>query len=248
MAQTSVLINVAPTHSPNMGFMTTIVTVLTAKNLFAIDISKNEALNEALQASDELLFTTTLDGIAVRFKAQSLSAATLNGSAVFAIPIPDSLYWKQQRNSYRAPIPFARPLICIVQLSDSSMQRFPVLNISQTGFSFMDKDKLVKEEVEIGQILRKCRFSRPSAAADPFSDDDDPFSAKDVFSAKICRLTEVSSDGRAQGLIVGLNFAETTRRFDMGIQNYLHELALEKKRKIELTRSDGALTGRFGRD
>jgi len=248
MAQTSVLINVAPTRSPNMGFMTTIVTVLTAKNLFAIDISKNEALNEALQASDELLFTTTLDGIAVRFKAQSLSAATLNGNSVFAIPIPDSLYWKQQRNSYRAPIPFAKPLVCIVQLSDASMQTFPVLNISQTGFSFKDKDELVKDEFEIGQILRRCRFSRPSAAAVQFSDDDNYFSAKDVFSAKVCRITEAGADGRDQGLIVGLNFSETTRRFDLEIQNFLHELALEKKRKKELTRSDAASAGRSGRD
>jgi c-di-GMP-binding flagellar brake protein YcgR len=100
MERLSILISVTPATEPESGFVTTIVTVLPGKNIFAMDVSEDAGLNRALQNSGKLIFTATVDGVGMRFEARALITATLRGSPVFAVPIPTSMYWPQQRRSY----------------------------------------------------------------------------------------------------------------------------------------------------
>ena len=232
MQKLSALINVKPTATDGNGFVTTIAKILPDKNLFAIDISEDAALNRALETCDELLFTATLDGIPASFKAQGLSPATLDGNPVFAAPIPKSLYWQQQRSAYRLPIPPATPMACTLLLPDLNAHPFPVLNVSQTGFSIFDQNPCVANTIKIDHVFQGCYFLGPSAF-------------DDTFTAELCRTAEVSANGKVCGSMLGLLFVETTHDFDKGIQDLLYELAREGKRKNELTRQ-GALPGHFG--
>jgi flagellar brake protein len=233
MKQLSVLINVTPAANPQNGFVTTIAEILPEKNIFAIDVSADAGLNHVLESSGELLFSATVDGVPARFKAARLISATLDSAPVFAVDIPATLYWQQKRRSYRMSIPPSIRMLCSLRLPDSSILELQVLNVSQTGFGVLDAHLLVTRTLKAGHVFRDCRFLGSTGP-------------DDTFTAELRRTGETGTSGKPPNPEIGLRFVETTRGFDKEIQDFLHELAREKKRKSELTR-DSATTGRFGR-
>ncbi|QFY44731.1 hypothetical protein F6R98_20600 [Candidatus Methylospira mobilis] len=231
MARLAVLINVKPTRAATSGFMTTITKVLPDKNLFAIEVSANEELNKSLKNVGELVFTATVEGVPARFKAPGLTPASLGGNLVFAVTIPKSLYWRQRRRSYRLAIPLATPITCTVPLTDSKSHKFPVLDISQTGFSLLNENQRAASNLlDIGQVLQGCQFSWPASLKDPFT-------------AELCRSEVVGSNGVFRSFKLGFRFTKMTPAFEKGIQNLLHELAQIKKRQNLMARDMG-LSGR----
>jgi flagellar brake protein len=213
----SVLLDVKPTAAAETSVITThIAKILPGKNLFAIDITADAGLNLALQAGGELVFSTTVEGVAVRFNVSGVSPATLGGKPVFAAPIPQSLYWRERRRSYRMAIPVTKPITCTMLLPGLNLDKFPVLDISQTGFSLLDEHQLVVTELNVGHVFQGCTFSWPSTVKDPFS-------------AKLCRTEMVGGNGTLRSFKLGLRFTQVTPAFDNGLKKLLHDLAQLKK-------------------
>ncbi|WNV04518.1 flagellar brake protein [Candidatus Methylospira mobilis] len=230
MERLAVLIHVKPSFTESGGFMTTITKVLPAKNLFTIEISTNEELNNSLINCEELVFSTSVEGIPARFKTSKLSPATLGGKPVFAVVIPKSLYWRQRRQAYRSAIPPVVRMTCTIALTDSKTHTFQVLDISLTGFSLLHEyHKDASKTLEIGQVFQGCRFSWPSSLNTPFT-------------AKLCRTEVADSNGVFRRFKLGFHFADTTLAFEKDIQDLQHELAQIKKRQSGLAH-DSQLPG-----
>jgi c-di-GMP-binding flagellar brake protein YcgR len=113
-------------------------------------------------------------------------------------------------------------MVCSLLLPDSNPYRFPVLNVSQTGFSLLDENRLIADSIRIGGILQTCQFSWPRTL-------------DDLFTAELRRTTEVkNAHGILGSAILGLRFVKTTRDFDKQMQDLLHALTRERKRRSEL--------------
>ena len=217
------LVDVKPSFTESGGFVTTITKVLPAKNLFTIEISKNTELNNSLTNCEELVFSTSVEGIPARFKTSKLSPATLGGKPVFAVVIPKSLYWRQRRHAFRSTIPSVVPMTCAIPLTDSKTHTFQVLDISLTGFALLHEyHQNAPDMLKIGQIFHGCRFSWPASLKIPFT-------------AQLCRTEMAGSNGIFRSFKLGFHFADTTLAFEKGIQDLQRELAQIKKRQSGLT-------------
>ena len=221
----SVLIDVKPTAVEGDAVITTHISkILPDKNLFAIDVSADAELNLALKNGGELVFSATINGVAARFKTPGLTPATLGGKPVFAVSIPESLYWRERRRSYRMPIPPAEPIICTLLLPGGlHIDKFQVLDISLTGFSVLDENQLVAGKLAIGHVLQGCQFSLPVARRTPFN-------PKDPFNAKLCRTEVVGSNGKLRSFKLGFRFEKMTPAFEKGIRDLLQVLAQNRKK------------------
>jgi c-di-GMP-binding flagellar brake protein YcgR len=219
MQKLAVMIYVKPADATGNGVMSTIITrVLPNKNLLAIDMSADHELNQALQNSGALHFSATVDGVAVHFKAPKLIPATLGGKPVFAVPIPHSLYWRERRRSHRLSIPPSTPIACSMLLPGLNLDKFPVLDLSMTGFAVLDEGQLIINAINIGHIVTGCQFSRPVGL-------------KDHFHARLCRKEEVGRNGTLRSFKMGFSFEKRTPVFEKGLRELLG--ILSKNREIE---------------
>jgi c-di-GMP-binding flagellar brake protein YcgR len=218
MQKLAVMIYVKPATEQGDGVMTTLITkILPEKNLLAIDVSADAALNLALENCGELVFTATVDGVAARFNAPKLTRATLGGKPAFAIPIPASLFWRERRRSHRLPVPPATPpMTCSLLLPGLNLDKFPVLDMSLTGFSLLDENQLVVGTITVGHSFQGCQFSKPAGLKDPFN-------------AKLCRTEEVGRNGTLRSFKLGFRFEKMTPAFEKGLRDLLSVLAQYRK-------------------
>ncbi|WNV05734.1 flagellar brake protein [Candidatus Methylospira mobilis] len=218
MQTQSVFLNVKPVSAADNCVITTIITkILPDKNLFAIDVSADAALNEAIKTGGQLQFSATVNGVAVRFNTSSVTPATLAGHPVFAAPIPTSLYWRERRRSYRMPIPLVKPITCTMLLPGLNLDKFPVLDISQTGFALLDENQLVMSAVQVGHVFQGCQFSKPLVSKEPFV-------------AKLCRTEEVGRNGKLRSFKLGLRFEKMSSALENDIKKLLQELTQKRRR------------------
>lgn len=207
----------------NSGFLTTIVKIIPEKGLVALDVSANKSLNERLLGADGITFSAQVDGIVARFVADRCSEATLNGQSVFAIPIPQSLYWLQRRRYYRVPIPYARIVKCHVPLPSGQIGEFSVLNVSLLGLALMDRVGHFAGGVEIGDVFVSCKLDLPGLS-------------DEQFALEVRNKLETAADVHHAGLRVGFAFQGTSRNFEIQMQKFMYELEIQKKQAENLIR------------
>jgi len=214
----SIFLTVKPFSAAENCVLTTIITkILPEKNLFAIDVSADAALNEAIKNGGQLQFTTSVNGVAVRFNASGVTPATLAGHLVFAVPIPSSMYWRERRRALRVVIPLTRPITCTMLLPGLNLDKFPLLDISQTGFAVLDENQLVMSAVTVGHVFQGCQFSKP-------------LTSKETFVAKLCRTEEVGRNGKLRSFKLGLRFEKMPSELEEHIKKLLQELSHKRRR------------------
>jgi flagellar brake protein len=211
MAHKSALINVMPAADTRSGFITTITKVLPQKNVFAIDMHTDDDLNRRLKISRGLIFTCTLDGVLVRFQVGGLTPATLGGQPVFAVPLPNALYWRQRRSFPRALIPKTIPMICTMRLPGLNPHKLLVLDISRTGFSVLSQNQLTASAIQIGPVCQECQFSVPETL-------------RNLFAAELCHVQEIGRTGISRNFKLGLRFVTTSDDFQTGLDDLLPKL------------------------
>lgn len=159
MRKKKCLLTVQVPHEES-GYATTILHVLRDKGLLVLDESENPAVNQKLLAAEKLVVNTTVDGIRSRFMLEQLTAATWQGQSVFAAPLPEALFWMQQRKYFRVPIPYSMFLTCRIPLQEG-IQEFRVLDLSIGGLALHDKSLLIGEGFEDGHIFEACNLILP---------------------------------------------------------------------------------------
>lgn len=206
------------------GFLTTIVKIIPEKGLVALDISANQRLNERLLSAQGIAFSAQVEGIVARFVVERCSEATLGGQPVFAIPIPQSLYWLQRRRYYRIDIPYARVVKCHVPLPSGQIGEFPVLNVSLLGLALMDRVGHFADGVEIGDVFVICKLDLPGLS-------------NEQFALEVRNKLETAADAHHTGLRVGFAFQGTSRNFEVQMQKFMYELEIQKRQAENLIKS-----------
>jgi len=215
-----VLLKAVPSGESS-GFLTTIIKLIPEKGLIALDVSANKSLNSRLMEAQGLTFSTRVDGIDTRFSVNAITEATLNGQSVFAIPVPESLYWLQRRRHYRVPISYSMTMKCQVPLASGQLGEFGVLNVSLRGLALMDRAGQIDRSVPVGHAFDKCRLDLPIFDAEQFR-------------LEVRYQLETAADAHHTGLRVGCAFREFSRGFEVRLQKFMYELEIQKKQAESL--------------
>jgi c-di-GMP-binding flagellar brake protein YcgR len=206
----------------SLSFVTTVVQVMPEKGLVVMDLSENSSVNQQLLAAQQVVFRGQVDGIQSRFTLTRLAEATLNGQTVLAAPIPDSLYWRQQRRFYRVAIPVAMPAKCVVKLDDKPVE-FGIADISLSGLALIDKTNRLGDSFSVGQILEECRLILPGHG--------------DVtLGLEVRNKVAMTWINPPVGQRVGCVFRGASRNFEISLQKFIYEIELQKKRQESVSR------------
>lgn len=206
------------------GFLTTIVKVCPEKGLLALDPSANKSLNNRLLGADGVSFTAQVNGVTSRFSVSKIGEATLNGQSVFAVPIPESLFWLQRRRFYRVPIPYSMIVKCQIPLEGGEIGEFGVSNLSLRGLALIDRSDRIGRSIEIGHVFQNCRLDLPIFGAEQFA-------------LELRNKLETAADVHHTGLRLGFAFHGISRNFEIHMQKFMYELEIQKKQADSLVRS-----------
>ncbi|HYE38033.1 flagellar brake protein [Methylocaldum sp.] len=206
----------------NLSFVTTIVQVMPERELVVMDLSENFGLNQQLLAAQEVVFSGQVEGIQSRFTLAKLTEATLNGQTVLAAPIPDSLYWRQQRKFYRVTIPVAMPAKCVVKLDDMPAE-FGIADISLSGLALVDKTNRLNDSFAMGHILEECTLILPGHG-------------EVKLGLEVRNKVAMTWANPPAGQRVGCIFRGTSRNFEISLQKFIYEIELQKKRQESVSR------------
>lgn len=142
------------------NLVTAIVAVMPEKDLVVFDVGASDSLNRQFAKAGPLVFTAQVDGVRSRFVVEGLIEASLRGEPVFAAPLPESLFWHQQRKFYRVLIPMALPVKCQLALAGDQLE-FAVYDLSISGLALCDKYARIGEGIETGLLLKECKLWVP---------------------------------------------------------------------------------------
>jgi len=216
MQRHKILLSATP-GGQTSGFMTTIVKVIPDKGLLAIDATNSDSLNASITNARSVTFDAQVEGVEARFSATGISEARLDGNSVFAVPIPNSLYWLQRRTFFRVSVPLSWQMKCRIPMSGDKVGEFEVLDLSLGGLAIHDRANLFREHKEKGTHFANC-----SLLASGIKDE--------MFGLDLRYIFEIKGmEGRSETWRLGFAFSDFTRNFQVHLQKLVYELELQRK-------------------
>ena len=118
--------------------------------------------NEAMLASENLMFHASPDGVRVEFATGTPREILFEGHPAFEADFPPVLFYMQRREYFRVEAPVLDPYICSGVLPSGERFRFEVNDLSLGGVALRTMDERVAT-MEVGMILRavELHFSNP---------------------------------------------------------------------------------------
>lgn len=209
----------------NQSFLTTIIALDQKANLLTIDIGPTEELNQQLLNAAKVLFRTEYDGVKVSFRGKSIKKTKIKGLWVFAMPIPEALFWMQRRQYYRAKVPLShKNSFCEIVFNiknedgscDSQSVVFNLADISISGFAFFNPEPQFTEYLQPNSQRTECSLYLHDGSQ-----------SKVGFVVK--NLTSVRSTATADQHRIGCMFTDLPKAFESNIQHYIYEIELQQK-------------------
>ena len=202
-------------HFNNLTMLSTVVDVLSDKNLLVLDYGGDEELNQKLLKHDRAVIKTDYDGITAQFSIKEIRKARLQGKPSFACPIPESVLWVQRREYYRVRIPLSEQVTCEISFKDGHKTVYPVLDISGGGIALLDKNDEL--EFEPGNTFQNCKLT--------LGDHDAGF-----ISLEIRNNIPVNQFEPDQGKRCGCAFMNLSGDFEHSIQRFINVVDQQQKR------------------
>ncbi len=140
--------------------LTTILEILKGPTL-VIDRSQDETVNRALLAAERIVCKGQHEGVAFHFALTNLARARLRDEQVLSTPLPQWIYWRQQREFFRVSAPRHPPIALTVPATHCLAQptRYPILDFSMGGLAFLSEGEAAIAEP--GELLTGCQFELP---------------------------------------------------------------------------------------
>lgn len=215
---------------PQSSFMTSIISVDQKNNVIELDCAQNEAQNTELLQSSKVLFRAEIDGIKVSFAGKSIKQSKRDGEKIFAMPIPESIFWMQRRQFFRVKIPeshthcYCEILLKLEASEESGLEfiphisRFKLADLSITGFSFLNTTPAFADFMRPSQQYQNCTLH--------FHDDDD---SEARISFEIINVNKIRSGRAIVAQRVGCSFSEIPPGFDAIIQRYIQDIEIQTR-------------------
>lgn len=207
------------------SFLTTIIDLDPKANLITLDVAPTELLNRQLLNAAKVLFRTEYEGIKVSFRGKSIRKSQSDGHPVFAMPIPDAIFWMQRRQFYRVKVPLShKNSLCEIKLgtenedggTDSQTKAFNLSDLSISGFSFLSPDTKLADFLLPDTEFKECVLSLNNGSQ-----------AHVGFVIK--NVTNVRSSPTSYQHRIGCKLTDVPPAFESHIQRYMQEIELQQK-------------------
>lgn len=209
----------------NQSFLTTIIDLDQKANLITLDVAPTELLNKQLLGSAKVLFRTEYEGIKVSFRGKDIKKSQSDGHPVFAMPIPDAIFWMQRRQFYRVRIPLShKNSTCEINLAidneageaESQTKAFNLSDISLSGFSLLNPDTKIADFLLPDTVIEECAL---------FLND----GSRATVGFVVKSVTNVRANATTYQHRVGCKFTHIPQVFENSIQRYMQEIELQQK-------------------
>jgi len=195
--------------------LSTVVDVLSDKNLLVLDYGGNEELNQKLLKHDRAVVKTDYDGITAQFSIKGIRKARLQGKPSFACPLPESVLWVQRREFYRVKVPLSEVVTCELIHGDNDHTEYPVLDISGGGIALFDSNEEL--EIEPGNIFHNCKLTLGEHDAA-------------LVNLEVRNIIPVNPDEPSEGRRCGCAFLNLSGDFEVSIQKFINLVDQQQKR------------------
>lgn len=172
-----------------------------------LDVSQNEAENNAFLHSETVTLVTLHQGAKVQFTCHQPIIAPYAGNPAYYFNLPEQIIRLQRRDYFRITTTGDAPLTCIIPLKDDAERRdieYPVFDISVGGIGLVCKHGGLME----GEIYPDCRISLPGAGIMSFT-----LHIKNLYDV-------VKPDGKIRKQ-AGCEFMQLDSKMGMVLQRYI---------------------------
>ena len=202
----------------NESFLTTLVAIDPEKNILIFDYGPKEYLNQRVPHTIEVDFRTVYAGIQVAFEGSKIKKAKHLGEAVFSMPVPETIMWRQRRQFYRVKSPLSKASFLRLTLEDYPPAELKLYDLSITGFSFLyDPDELAGI-LTLHSEFKDCRLILENTA-------------EDTVSFEIFNIIPLNPNKPDKTKKIGCKFTSITPVFESGIQRYMQQIERENKQR-----------------
>ena len=195
--------------------LSTVIDVMSDKNLLVLDYGGSEASNLRLLAKKRAIIKTDYDGITAQFNAENIKKARLQGQPIFACDLPEKLLWVQRREFYRVRIPLSEEVTCELIHGDENRTTYKVLDISTGGIGISDPNNEL--ELEPGNEFHNCRLVLGEHA-------------EALISLEVRNHIILDQSDLSKGTRCGLQFMKMPGDFETAIQKFINMVDLQQKR------------------
>lgn len=202
-------------HFDGNSMLSTVIDVLSDKNLLVLDYGGSEASNVRLLAKKRAIVKTDYDGINAQFTANNIRKARLKGNPTFACDLPDKLLWVQRREYYRVRIPLSENVTCELIHGDDNRTTYKVLDISTGGIALFDPNNEL--ELEPGNIFHNCKLMLGEHATS-------------LISLEVRNHIILDPSDMSKGTRCGMQFLKVPGDFDASLQKFINMVDLQQKR------------------
>ncbi len=148
------------------SFITTILDIDADNKRVYLDYGPAEYLNKSLLTADKFEFRTELNGVKVAFSGLKIVRSKLKGQTVFALTLPESIFWRERRRSYRVKVPhFHDSFISIPLLithddgeTENPVFRFKLYDLGISGCAFINENKNLARHLVRHTKLESCQL------------------------------------------------------------------------------------------
>jgi flagellar brake protein len=199
------------------SFVTTILEVNRKDNVFICDGCNETMLGQVLN-SPKISFKTEHLGALVAFDATNIVKTQYQGFLAFAIPVPASMHWLEQREYYRVKVPMLNPGLCQLTLKGQEPIQLKLHDISIRGFSLMNASDEISELLVPGAQFEKCKLVLENKE-------------EVAVSFEIRNKITINSNNLNKTEKVGCKFTEITPTFENTIHGYMLDIEREILKK-----------------
>jgi len=129
-------------------FISTLLEINTKKKTIHLDIASDSKVNKQILKAKNILFETSVSGIAVSFTLNKVTQPLLGGKDTFILDFPKELIWLERRLFYRIKSPIQNTPHCQLSFTPKSAKNehtlvfsFKIHDISLTGLSLLYNPK-----------------------------------------------------------------------------------------------------------
>lgn len=186
-----------------------------------LDFGADAALNAKTLAGANIVVTTTLNRVDIRFEMSKLAAVKYDGAMAFVGALPEKAHKLQRREYFRLPTPVGKPLQCHLFAPANAKTGEPakdafasVLDIGLGGLCLLDPGPEFK--LMSGEIHRDCQLDLGEFGLI-------------MFDLEICHVFDVENRLGKTKRRAGCRFPSLGRSAEAAIQRYMAKLERDRR-------------------
>lgn len=212
----------------NESFLTTLIEVNKEHKAIILDYGPQEALNQKILSSNKIQFNTVYQGMEVAFTGNKVSKIKYDGEPAFMMPLPSSLFWREQRQFYRVKSPLSKNSYCRFTLPDHEESiELSLHDISLSGFSMRvyssDLAQLLISESQAELLLPDTQIAQATLVLDEVGE------GQVEFEIRYNDIINPNKINKIQRL--GCKFTKIAPAFETLIQRYMQQIQREELQK-----------------